>query len=74
MGGFQLISWRQSISELFIEGEEIETYKTFDELLEKLNYFLDNNSKRELIAKRGYDRVQKDHTYSNRLSSIFNLF
>ncbi len=74
MGGFQLISWRQSISDLFIEGEEIETYKTFDELLEKLNYFLNNNSKRELIAKKGYDRVQRDHTYSKRLSSIFNLF
>jgi spore maturation protein CgeB len=74
MGGFQLVSWRPAIADLFIEGVEIETYKTFAELLDKINYYLSNDTERRKIIDNGYKRVHKDHTYTNRLIEIFDKF
>lgn len=68
--GFQLISHRNCISELFEIGKEIETYKSYDELIDKLQYYLKNDTARNAIKQAGYNRVHSQHTYTNRLQIL----
>ncbi len=73
VGGFQLVSWRPGIKDLFKEGAEIETYQNFDELLEKINFYLLNDEKRRSIIDAGHRRVYADHTYKNRLEIMIDV-
>ena len=56
--------------ELFQIGEEIETFKTLEELKEKIKFYLENPEKRKEIAEKGYLRAHKEHTYKKRLSEL----
>jgi len=71
-GGFQIISDRPAVYELFEVGKEIITYKDLDDLKNKIDYFLDpiNKNERINIAQAGYKRAMKDHTYEIRLTQL----
>jgi spore maturation protein CgeB len=71
--GFQLISYRSCINELFIPGKEIETYQDFNELVDKIRYYLKNDSQRNGIREAGYKRVHTDHTYAIRLKKLIGI-
>jgi spore maturation protein CgeB len=73
-GGFQIATYNNEINNLFEEGKEIVTYKTYDDLIEKIDYYLDpkNEVERKKIADAGHARATKDHTYENRLNEIIN--
>jgi len=69
-GGFQITTFRQGIYELYNEDELI-TYKSFNELIEKIDYYLSNPNERELISKKAFIRTQSEHTYNKRLEQMF---
>ena len=48
-------------------------YKNNEDLLSKINYFIDNDSERERIAKNGYERLVKEHQYKHRVKKIFEI-
>lgn len=68
-GGFLLTNKRKSLYELFNVGREIEVFDSDEELVEKTKFYLKNDKAREKIAKAGWQRTKKEHTYMNR----FNL-
>ncbi len=70
-GGFQIVDYKPSLEELFDVGMEIETYRTIGELKEKVAYYLNRADERDEIAHRGCLRAHKDHTYENRLNTMF---
>ena len=53
--------------------EEIVTYKTHQECIDKVNYLLNNESLRNKIAKAGKNRVLKDYTL-NKILKEFDIF
>ncbi len=55
---------------LFKLDEEIVTYTSIDECVEKVKYLLQNEEKRKEIAEKGKKRTLKDHTIMNRCSVI----
>jgi spore maturation protein CgeB len=60
------------ISELFRENETIVYYDDCtDGLRRKLDYYLQHESERMAIAKRGFDLVNSRHTYHNRVRELF---
>jgi spore maturation protein CgeB len=67
IGGFQMIHWRPGLADLFEDGKELVSFNNFDEVVEKINYYLDRPEEREIIAKAGQIRAYKDHTYEIRL-------
>lgn len=71
-GAFELVDYKSSLDGLFDIGSEIELYRDTNELLSKIDYFLNNTDERKKIAKRGYNKVLKDHTYQNRVNSILH--
>ena len=54
-------------------GEEIVVYENEKDLAEKIKYYLAHNEEREAIAKRGYERTQRDHSTEKRFEDIFRM-
>ena len=70
-GGFLLTEYTERIEDFYKIGEEIECFYNFGELIEKINYYLTHDKERESIAKAGYERTIRDHTYEKRFNHIF---
>jgi spore maturation protein CgeB len=71
-GGFMLTAYTEELSEYYKFGEEIETYQSVDELIEKVRHYINHDDQREEIAAKGHQRVLKEHTYIHRFNYIFN--
>ena len=65
-GGFLLTEYRPCLEEEFAVGEELETFKTPEELRDKIEYYLSHESQRCDIAKKGQIKVLNNYTYVNR--------
>ena len=70
IGGFQMLHWRAGLSNLFDEGKELVTFNNFEELREKIDFYIHNNGLRDEIAKAGQKRAYSDHTYKIRLACL----
>lgn len=71
-GGFYLAERVPEYADLFKPGVEVETWKTVDELLEKIRYYLDHPDERSEIAAAGKRRAAADHTWEKRFSMLFD--
>ena len=58
------------IEEYFINGKELVTYDTFEDLVEKAEYYLKHPQERRLIAKAGKKKVIELFSYHNALDAI----
>ena len=70
---FQLTDVRQELHRYYEVGKEIETYTTSEELIEKLDYYLEHNKERNRIARKGCIQTMSYHTYKNRLTKMFKI-
>jgi len=71
-GGFQLSSYVDDIESYFKLDQEIVCFRDENELVEKILFYLEHDKERIAIAKAGYRRVLKEHTYELRFKKIFN--
>lgn len=71
-GSFCLTSNLPEIEEYFKIGEEIETYSSLEECIEKAEYYIENDSKREEIAKKGFEKAEKEFQYQDRIKAMFS--
>ena len=69
MGSCLLVDDRENIDSLFDE-DEIVTYTSREDCVEKVNYLLNHNFEREVIANRGALRVRKNHMTIHRCEVI----
>lgn len=72
IGGFQLLDWRPALEDLFVDGKELVSFRTMDDLRDKLDYYLQHPSEREAIALRGRERALRDHTFERRLQLLID--
>ena len=72
-GSLLLTRDTEEIAEYFVPGEENITYQDANDAAEKIKYYLKNENEREKIAKRGYEKVMKEHTVEKRLLEIFEV-
>lgn len=70
-GGFYLVEYMQELEEFFKIGSEIECYKNREELVDKINFYLKNDSLRNRIASKGRERCLRDHTWKQRFQLAF---
>ncbi len=71
-GGFLLAQHGDDLAELFVVGEEIESWRTVPELLEKVAWYLSRPEARARIAARGRARVLADHTVGQRVAAMLD--
>jgi spore maturation protein CgeB len=69
----QLAQGVEGLKDYFVPGEEIVLFEDPDELVRLTKRILADSSTRNAIAEAGFQRVNADHTYSNRLRQIFRI-
>lgn len=72
-GGFCITNYQAELPGLLTPGEHLDYYSGFEELEEKIAYYLDHNEKRREIAQNGYEYVKAHHTYPIRLTQMLQL-
>jgi len=68
-----LTNYTPGLEKLFEIDKEIVVYRNLTELEEKVVYYLNNESERDSIAKAGYERVKKEHTYFQRALRLVEI-
>ena len=71
--GFQISDYRKDVEDLFKIGEEIEIFRSDDELIDKIKFYLNNEEARNKIAEAGHKRVLTSHTLDKRVKDILNF-
>lgn len=71
-GGFLLTS-KQSEMVTYFRDDELVTFGSIEEALEKADYYMAHESERLLIARKGYEKVKKDFSYEERVKTILSL-
>ncbi|MFA6004873.1 MAG: glycosyltransferase [Patescibacteria group bacterium] len=72
-GGFEIVDSVSCISKYFKLGEELIVATGKDDWFDKIKYYIDRPELRKKISDRGKNRVEKYHTYSNRVQQIIKL-
>jgi len=73
VGTMLLTDIKDNLSELFEIDKEIVTYKTPEEMLEKIQYYSNHEKERSEIALAGQKRTLKDHTYKKRMQELVKI-
>jgi spore maturation protein CgeB len=72
-GVLQISDGGEYLSTFYQVDEEIVSYRSADELIDKVRYYLANPVERERIARGGYRRVTNDHRIGKRLEELVEL-
>lgn len=70
-GGFLLTERVPHLERYFALDEEVGVYENDGDLVEKVGWWLANESRRTAVAEAGYRRVMAEHTYDHRFAAIF---
>jgi spore maturation protein CgeB len=69
-GAFQLTDQRPGLEEIFNIGSEIVTFRDTAHLRQAIDYYLQHEDERRMIAERARNRVLRDHTYDQRFTEM----
>ena len=69
-GGFLLAEDNNYIKTYFDDGKELETFKTTDEAIDKIRFYLQNLNIAQSIALNGKRRVSTSYTFKDRAKEI----
>ncbi|MGO8734239.1 MAG: glycosyltransferase [Terriglobia bacterium] len=72
-GAFEIAEWKPALPQLFEPEREIVTYRTGQELKEKVDYYLARPEERAEISEGSYARAQREHTYELRLKRMLDI-
>lgn len=70
-GAFYITGYQEELKEYYEIGKEIICYKTKEDLLDKIKYYLKHQDEAETIRIAGQKRAIKDHTWENRFRELF---
>lgn len=70
LGACYLTEWTEGLDQLYDLGEEIETYRTPEEMAEKTRQLLGNSEKRQKMRCAGQKRALSEHTVPQSLAKV----
>jgi len=72
-GALLITDYKDNLSELFEIGKEIVVYRSAEECIELVRYYLSHSDEAEKIAKAGQARTLRDHTYEKRMKQTAKI-
>ena len=72
-GGFVLTNWQPEIEDIFCEGEDIVTFKSLQECMDKTAYYLQHEEERQRIAAAGQNKVREVFSYAKGFERLFEV-
>jgi len=73
VGTMLLTDWKTNLHELFELGKEVVAYRSTDECVEMVKYYLAHDAEREAIARAGQQRTLSDHSYYHRMQELTEI-
>jgi spore maturation protein CgeB len=70
-GAFQLTNPLPELDDLF-SADEVVVARNYRELLDRISHYLAHDSDRESIARAGYERAVRDHSFVSRFEMLFD--
>lgn len=67
---FQLVDIKKELPELVKIGDDLETYETQQELIAKIEYYLQRQSEADAIAQSGFEYVQQEHDIVKKVANL----
>lgn len=71
---FQLVDHKEELWRIFTANDNLVAYRDTEELLEKVQYYLENDFERETIALRGYEAVEERFSVANIVRQIVESY
>jgi spore maturation protein CgeB len=71
-GGFLLTKKVDFFGKYYEIGKEVGCYDDMNDLMDKIRYYLDHEEERGRVARAGYERTVREHTYVHRFCEIFD--
>ena len=72
-GGFLLSNFQEDFLEYFEPDEDVVFYSSYEELLDKVEFYLNHDQERQRIARNAYKKVAAEHTYLQRVETMFSI-
>lgn len=72
-GGFCLTNYQEEITWYFEDGKDLVIYSDFEDMYEKIRYYLAHEDERREIAKSGYEKVKAQFDYKNGVAKIVEV-
>lgn len=72
-GGFMITNFQEDFLEHFEADEDVVFYSSYEELLDKVGFYLNHDAQRQRIAKNAYEKVAKEHTYLQRAQTMVSF-
>jgi spore maturation protein CgeB len=72
-GGLYITESCAELEKFFRPGEEVVTYRNFDDLVEKIRHLLSHPEEIERIRNAGFERARSEHTWEMRFEKVFRL-
>jgi spore maturation protein CgeB len=69
-GGFLLTEGSLGLERYYVPRREMDVFTTFEELTQKIQYYLSHPHERDTVALAGYERTAAEHTYDARLREL----
>jgi spore maturation protein CgeB len=73
VGAMLITDWKGNLSEMFEIGKEVIAYHSPEECIELINYYLNHNEEREVIALSGNQRTLRTHNYNRRMHELTEI-
>ena len=72
-GGFLMTNFQADFLDFFVPGEDYVFYDSKEDLLGKIDYYLEHEEERRRIARNGWNKVIRGHTFRHRIREMFNF-
>lgn len=73
VGTMLLTDWKTNLHEMFEINKEVAAYRSVDECVELVQYYLQRDVERELMAQAGQKRTLSEHTYYQRMQELTGI-
>jgi spore maturation protein CgeB len=67
---FQLSGQAENLATYLTPGREIALYDSTDDLVDKIRHYLKHEDERAAIARGGYERTLREHTWVHRFTEV----
>lgn len=72
-GSLVLSDYVPKMEEIFTDGKHLVLFENHQDLLEKIDYYLNHLEEAQVIASTGYHHLLAHHTYENRAHELLNI-
>ena len=73
IGSLLVTDWKANLHEMFEPGKEVVAYRSPEECVELIQYYLEHDAEREAVARAGQVRTLRDHNYFQRMEDLVGI-